>query len=188
PGSDLFAAVERKLGHRPMIAEDLGHVTPADVQLRDAFRLAPMRIFQFGFGSDLDSADHLPHRYAPLTAAYTGNHDNDTTVGWFQHLPPAQRQRVLTYVGDGDATLHRAALRSLMASPANAVIFPMQDILGLDGHARMNIPGTAHRNWRWRLRSLKLDQTARELRQLTELFGRSRASAQPAARNERKPK
>jgi 4-alpha-glucanotransferase len=173
PGSKLFAAVERKVGRRPMIAEDLGHVTPADVRLRDTFGLAPMRIFQFGFGHEEDSADHLPHRYAPLTAAYTGNHDNDTIVGWFNHLPPAQRRRALTYVGGRDTLFHIAALRTVMACPAHVVIFPMQDVLGLDERARMNIPGTAEGNWRWRLPPLQLNSPARELRLLTELFGRS---------------
>jgi 4-alpha-glucanotransferase len=188
PGSDLFAAVERKLGRRPMIAEDLGHVTPADVRLRNAFRLAPMRIFQFGFGQDGDAADHLPHHYAPLTVAYTGNHDNDTTVGWFNHLPPAQRQRALTYVGGRDTAFHLAAIRTLMACPANAVIFPMQDVLGLDERARMNVPGTAHGNWRWRLPALPLDRPAQELLQLTELFDRRRfkEGIPRAARKERR--
>ena len=156
-----------------MIAEDLGHVTPADARLRDSFGLAPMRIFQFGFGTEPDSADHLPHNYARLTAAYTGNHDNDTTVGWFRHLCPAQQHRFLTYVGATDAAPHAGAIRVLMASPANAVIFPMQDVLGLDQRARMNTPGTLEGNWQWRLRPMKLDRQARNLRLLAELSGRT---------------
>jgi 4-alpha-glucanotransferase len=172
PGLKLFAAVERKLGRRPMIAEDLGHVTPADLRLRDAFGLAPMRVFQFAFGSESDSADHLPHNYARLTAAYTGNHDNDTTAGWFRRLPSTQRRRVLTYVECGDTAPHLAAVRALMASPANAVVFPMQDVLGLDHRARMNIPGTVEANWRWRLPSVQLDKPARNLRRMAETFGR----------------
>jgi 4-alpha-glucanotransferase len=167
PGHKLFSAVERKLGRRPMIAEDLGHVTPADVRLREAFGFAPMRIFQFGFGAEGDSADHLPHNYTRLIAAYTGNHDNDTFVGWFRHLRPAQRQRALTYIGS-DA----GALRALMASPANVVIFPLQDVLGLDSRARMNTPGTLEGNWHWRLPAMNLDRPARRLRELTEAFGR----------------
>ena len=83
PGNSLFQAVRQKLGSRPMIAEDLGHITAADIKLRDRFGLAPMRIFQFGFGTEPDSRDHLPHNYNPLCAAYTGNHDNDTLAGWF---------------------------------------------------------------------------------------------------------
>jgi 4-alpha-glucanotransferase len=173
PGFKLFAAVEQKLGRRPMIAEDLGHMTAEDVRLRDSFGLAPMRIFQFGFGSEPDAADHLPHNYARLSAAYTGNHDNDTTVGWFRHLRPAGRRRVLSYAGGSATAPHVAAIRALMASPADAVIFPMQDILGLDHRARMNLPGTLEGNWRWRLQPTKLDTRARELRLLAESFGRS---------------
>jgi len=177
PGSKLFAAVERKLGPRPMIAEDLGHVTPADIRLRDSFGLAPMRIFQFGFGNEADSADHLPHNYSRLCAAYTGNHDNNTTVGWFREQRPAQQKRVRTCTGATDAAPHVGAIRALMASAASAVIFPMQDVLGLDQRARMNIPGTLEGNWRWRLQPTKFDRTARELRLLVEAFGRLPAAA-----------
>jgi 4-alpha-glucanotransferase len=172
PGFKLFTAVQRKLGRRPMIAEDLGHVTPADVRLRDSFGLASMRIFQFGFGREADSADHLPHAYSRVCVAYTGNHDNDTTVGWFRHLRPAQRQRVRTYTGATDDEPHACGIRALMASPANAVIFPMQDVLGLDTRARMNTPGTVEGNWQWRLQSLKLGKQARVLRFLAEACGR----------------
>jgi 4-alpha-glucanotransferase len=172
PGSKLFAAVERKLGRRPMIAEDLGHVTPADIRLRDSFGLAPMRIFQFGFGSEADSTDHLPHNYSRFSAAYTGNHDNDTTVGWFQHLRPTEQQRVRTYTGAADVAPHAGAMRMLMASPANVVILPMQDVVGLDSRGRMNIPGTLEGNWKWRLPPVKLGKKAQVLRSLAEAFGR----------------
>jgi 4-alpha-glucanotransferase len=174
PGFKLFSGVERRLGRRPMIAEDLGHVTPADVRLREWFGLVPMRIFQFGFGADPDAAEHLPHNYARLCAAYTGNHDNDTTVGWFQRLRPTQRRRVLTYMGGGsNSAPHLGAIRALMASPANTVILPMQDVLGLGHRARMNIPGTLEGNWRWRLPPVKLARPARRLRLLAEAFGRT---------------
>jgi 4-alpha-glucanotransferase len=173
PGEKLLAAVERKLGRRPMIAEDLGHVTPADVRLRDAFGLAPMRIFQFGFGSEEDSADHLPHNYPRLCAAYTGNHDNNTTAGWFREQSPAQRNRVLAYTGASHSAPRSGFIRALMASPANAVIFPMQDVLGFGGMSRMNVPGTMDRNWIWRLAHMKLGQRARQLRAMAEVFGRA---------------
>ena len=176
PGFKLFAAVLPKLGPHPMIAEDLGHVTPADVRLRDSFGLAPTRIFQFGFDSEPGAADHLPHNYSRLCAAYTGNHDNDTTVGWFQQLPSSQKRRVLAYVGGTAATLHQGSIRALMASPANLVVFPMQDLLGLDHRARMNVPGTLEGNWSWCLQPRKLDQLACQLRLLAESFGREAIS------------
>ena len=172
PGFELFAAVERQLGRRPMIAEDLGHVTPADVRLRDSFGLAPMRLFQFGFGTEADSVDHFPHNYSRLCAAYPGNHDNDTTVGWFQALSRLERRRVQAYTGGQPATFHRDMLRALFASPANLVICPLQDVLGLDGGARMNVPGTVEGNWNWRMPALPSPATGRALRFLTEVFGR----------------
>jgi len=175
PGFKLLAAVRRKLGPRPMIAEDLGHATPADIRLRDAFGLAPMRIFQFGFGSEPDSAQHLPHSHSRFTAAYTGNHDNSTFLDWFRGLRPAVQRQVRTYTGAADAAPHAGAIRAVMASPANVTIFPMQDVLGLGRRARMNIPGTPEGNWRWRLAPRPLDRQggAAELRRLGESFGRT---------------
>jgi 4-alpha-glucanotransferase len=173
PGFKVFTAVQRKLGCRPMIAEDLGHGTPADVRLRDAFGLAPMRLFQFGFGPEPDAAEHLPHNHSRLCAAYTGTHDNDTIVGWFRHLSSAEKRRVLLYAGETESALHHGILRALMASPAHVAILPMQDALGLDQRARMNVPGTLEGNWRWRLPPVNLDPTARRLRALSEAFGRS---------------
>jgi 4-alpha-glucanotransferase len=173
PGSGLLAAVQQALGRRPMIAEDLGHVTGADVQLRDTFGLAPMRILQFGFSEEPDSADHLPHNYARLCAAYTGNHDNNTMVGWFRELSSAQEARAFSHLGDSAATIHTNAMRVLMASPANVVLFQMQDVLGLGRSARMNVPGTTEGNWRWRLPSMRLGSVTRKLRQLTEAFDRN---------------
>jgi 4-alpha-glucanotransferase len=173
PGPKLFAAMQRQLGTRPMIAEDLGHVTAADIQLRDQFGLAPMRIFQFGFGVEPDSADHLPHNYPPLCVAHPGNHDNNTTVGWFEELRPAQRRRVQAYTGGHPATIHLDCLRTLLASPGRLIICPLQDVLGLGSRARMNVPGTSHGNWEWRLHSVPLARAAKTLRLQTELFGRS---------------
>jgi 4-alpha-glucanotransferase len=155
-----------------MIAEDLGHVTPADVLLRDTFGFAPMRIFQFGFGREPDSTDHLPHNYPPLCAAYTGNHDNDTTAGWFRQLPPAQRQRVQAYTGGRAATIHLDSLRVAQQSSASLVICPLQDVLGLGGSARMNTPGTVAGNWGWRFVPESLSEVAKRLRLQTELSGR----------------
>jgi 4-alpha-glucanotransferase len=172
PGTRLFRAIRQKLGSLPMIAEDLGHVTEADIKLRDRFGLAPMRIFQFGFGTEPDSGDHLPHNYSPLCAAYTGNHDNDTVAGWFSDLDPDQQMRVLTYTGGRAGVYHLAAIRALMASPARLVIFPVQDVLGLGKSARMNTPGTMKGNWSWRLQTIKSDRLSGQLSSMTELFGR----------------
>lgn len=184
PGPELFCAIEHDLGRASMIAEDLGHVTPADIRLRDRFGLAPMRLLQFGFGSGADAGAHLPHNYTRLTAAYTGTHDHDTWVGWFSALPPGQRHRVLSYTGASASAPHAGALRALLASPANVVILPMQDVLGLDSRARMNRPGTLEGNWAWRLTSLHHAPALRQLASLTKMFDRTakhdRGSAPPA--------
>jgi len=172
PGDKLLAAVERKLGRRPLIAEDLGLVTPADVRLREAHGLPSIRILQFGFDGEPGASVHLPHNYASRSVAYTGSHDNDTLVGWFRQLRPADRQRVETYLGECDGAPHLAAIRALMASPAAVVVFPMQDVLGLGHASRMNTPGTRLGNWRWRLGPGNLDAPARELRRLSQAFGR----------------
>lgn len=178
PGGKLFTAVERKLGRLPMIAEDLGHVTPADIRLRDSFGFAPMRLFQFGFGGEADSAEHLPHHYARLCAAYTGNHDNNTIVGWFRELPRAQKKLALERLGGDPAAVHTNAIRAVLSSAANIVLFPMQDVLGLDERARMNVPGTAEGNWRWRLpTTTDLVPASRRLRRMVEAFGREAPGA-----------
>jgi 4-alpha-glucanotransferase len=172
PGRNLFAAVARHLGSRPMIAEDLGHVTAADIRLRDEFGLAPMRIFQFGFSNEPDAAVHLPRNYPPLCVAYSGTHDNNTIAGWLRGLRPAERGRVAARFGGGDTALPSGVLRALMTSPAGAVIIPMQDVIGLGRNARMNVPGTAEGNWGWRWNPTQPERHARRLRALTELSGR----------------
>jgi 4-alpha-glucanotransferase len=172
PGSVLFSEVERVLGKRPMIAEDLGHVTPADIKLRNRFGMLQMRIFQFGFGNEEDSACHLPHNYSLLCAAYTGNHDNDTLRGWYIKLSAARKRMVQVYTGGQSATIHLDSIRSLQCSAANLVIFPLQDILGMGARARMNIPGTRRGNWTWRLDSEIPSGIIKVLRQQTMMFGR----------------
>jgi 4-alpha-glucanotransferase len=172
PGAKLFNAVEQNLGKRPMIAEDLGHVTPADIRLRKRFGMLPMRIFQFGFSSEPDSADHLPHNYSFLTAAYTGNHDNNTIKGWFSKLPSSQKRLVEDYTCGEPATIHSDCMRSLQGSTASLVIIPLQDILGLGSEARMNIPGTVKGNWNWRLNIQIPSAIIKKLNQQSVLFGR----------------
>jgi 4-alpha-glucanotransferase len=173
PGDRLFSAVLKKIGPRPMIAEDLGRVTPADIRLRQKYGLAPTRIFQFGFGTETDSLSHLPHNYPALCAAYTGTHDNNTITGWFRKLTHAQRNRVLSYTGGVPETIHQDILRILNSSCANIVICPLQDILGLGTVARMNVPGTVQGNWSWRTDLKIQDIIIKRLRHQAELFGRN---------------
>ena len=130
-----------------------------------------------GFGGEADSAEHLPHHYARLCAAYTGNHDNNTIVGWFRELPRAQKKLALERLGGDPATVHTNAIRAVLSSAANIVLFPMQDVLGLDERARMNVPGTAEGNWRWRLPATNLVPASHWLRRMVEAFGRETPNA-----------
>ena len=172
PGAEMLGQLSRELGSLPFVAEDLGIVTPEVHALRDQFALPGMRVVQFGF--DPGASEHLPHRHPPRTLACTGTHDTNTIVGWFSGLRSRDKVRVCHY-GNGRArSIHWDLIHVLMASVANLMIVPTQDILGLDGSARMNVPGTARGNWEWRLQRGQLGPKAlNELGRLTADFERS---------------
>jgi 4-alpha-glucanotransferase len=183
PGSTFFGAIRRRLGSLPLIAEDLGMITPSVIALRDEFGLPGMRVLQFGFGPDEGSDKMLPHRFEPHCVVYTGTHDNDTTCGWFtsteiattQSPEEVQAERAFArrYVHTLGDEFHWDMIRLAFASVADTAIIPLQDILGLDSRARMNVPGTAGGNWRWRFRSGQIDLRVRErLAELTALYSR----------------
>ncbi|MBS1118484.1 MAG: 4-alpha-glucanotransferase (amylomaltase) [Deltaproteobacteria bacterium] len=189
PGDDFFHQVRQALGRLPFIAEDLGSVTPAVRALRDAFGLPGMRVFQFAFDTHDDAAGFLPHSYLPNSVAYSGTHDNDTIVGWFEQPGPRtparaadERAAAIEYLAGPGARhlhgpVHREVLRALYASGADTVIVPMQDVLGLGSDARMNLPGQAEGNWRWRVPAGALtDSVARQLRDLARVYHRGAAS------------
>jgi 4-alpha-glucanotransferase len=148
-GDEVLQKVERALGGLPFVAEDLGIVTPEVRALRDRFGLPGMSVFQFGFNPG--AAEHLPHRYQKRLFACTGTHDTDTLAGWFAGLPKRAQARVLDYVGASRKDFGWAALRAISMSVADLAVFPVQDVLGLGGEARMNRPGTATGNWDWRV-------------------------------------
>jgi 4-alpha-glucanotransferase len=146
----VLQSVRRALGTVPLVAEDLGAVTPGVIALREEFGLPGMKLLHHAFGHD-GSAD-LPHHHPRNCVAYTGTHDNDTTVGWWRTLDASAKRRCRTVCGpDVTRVPHQALSRVLMESPAALAILPMQDVLGLDGRARMNLPGSPKGNWRWRL-------------------------------------
>jgi 4-alpha-glucanotransferase len=171
PGASFFEAVQTELGHLTFMAEDLGFIT-ADVQaLRDQFRLPGMRVLQFAFDGHADNP-YLPHNFVHNTVAYTGTHDNATTRQWYEELPDYQRQNFWSYLKRAPGTSADVApelMRLAWSSPAALAIAPLQDLLNLGSEARMNVPGRADGNWRWRVREDMLSPDAFQwLRDLTE--------------------
>jgi len=165
PGGRLFAA----LGPRGFIAEDLGLLTAEAARLRDDLGLPGMRVLQFGFGAD---PSHRPFSIPRNCAVYTGTHDNNTTVGWFREGGD-DRARALDYAGVPASRIHWGLIRVAYLSAADLAVVPVQDLLGLDGAARMNRPGEKEGNWGWRLRRGQLTKRhAARLRALKELAGR----------------
>lgn len=161
-GTELFAHLHRELGDLPLIAEDLGTITPEVERMRRNFGLPGMRVMQFGF-SDRGAHIHLPHRSEENMVIYTGTHDNDTTLGWWNTLSDPERGNVVTYLNPGDDGIVWAMMRSAAASVARLCLFPLQDILGLDSSARMNIPAESNgTNWAWRYSSDQLQSSIAE--------------------------
>jgi len=183
PGRELFQAIRNELGELPIIAEDLGVITPDVVALRDDFQFPGMRILQFGFGGDSKNID-LPHNYERNVVAYTGTHDNDTTVGWFHSVAgegsirtaaqiDSERTFCCDYLQTNGEEIHWDFIRALWASVANTAIVPLQDLLGLGTDARMNLPNTTSGNWAWRFRRGALTrEIGLRLKKLTELYSR----------------
>jgi 4-alpha-glucanotransferase len=184
PGRELFTAIRAALGQLPIIAEDLGVITPDVESLRDDFSLPGMRILQFGFSSDSKNID-LPHNYHQNVVVYTGTHDNDTAVGWFTSVAGAgstrdaaqierEREFCLKYLATDGEEINWDFIRAVLASVANTAIVPLQDVLGLGTEARMNLPNSTEGNWSWRFKAGELtNETAARLRALSELYGRA---------------
>jgi 4-alpha-glucanotransferase len=184
PGAALFEAVRDALGGLPIIAEDLGMITPDVEQLRDELGFPGMKVLQFAFGGDPDDI-YLPHNYQPHCVVYTGTHDNDTTLGWWRALQPHERHNVQRYLGRDGADISWDFIRLALASVAELAIVPMQDALGLGSVARMNMPGQAGGNWGWRYTpDMLTNELVERLRDLTAVYGRVRKvdqSEEPAA-------
>ncbi len=171
PGRELLGAVRAALGPLPLIAEDLGNVTPAVVALREDFGLPGMKLLHNAFYED-DHPD-LPHHHPADSVVYPGTHDNDTTRAWCAQLSPEVRARFLRVTGADPVRPEEALLRMAWGSPARTAIIAMQDLLGLGGEARFNTPGTPEGNWRWRLAPGAASKAlAARLRALTAATGR----------------
>lgn len=180
PGAEFFKAVLSSFGSLPFIAEDSGSITPAVAALRDQFQVPGTRVLQLAFDGDTKNV-HLPRNYSPNTVVYTGTHDNATTREWFEGLPEQERQRLWNLVGRPEGEVRDAApelIRLAWSSPAALAIAPIQDVLNLGRECRMNIPGLAKGNWRWRATRHMLSRHNFEwLKELTRILNR----AQPVA-------
>ena len=186
PGKELFTSLQNEFGELPVIAEDLGAITPDVEELRDRFEFPGMRILQFAFGGDARNHD-LPHNYVRNCVAYTGTHDNDTTAGWFlaQAAPSSKRdtkaispvqEHCLTYLNADGSEISWDFIRAIWASVADIAITPVQDLLGLGNQARMNLPASTSGNWQWRMRpDAFTDDIVERLKNLTITYGRDAA-------------
>ncbi len=182
PGADFFIAVKRALGELPIIAEDLGTITPEVHTLRDQFELPGMRVLQFAFGAESGKDSYRPHNYPRNCVVYTGTHDNNTTIGWFREVEVTtkdreamvkERQRVLKYLGTDGHEINWDFIRLALMSVADTAIIPLQDVLSLGSEARMNTPGVNTGNWRWRFTSDMLTNEIRDrLKEMAEIYGR----------------
>ncbi|MGZ5051402.1 MAG: 4-alpha-glucanotransferase [Methylobacter sp.] len=172
PGRALLGAINSEHGSIPLVAEDLGIITPEVESLREEFGLPGMKILQFAF-DDGPNNPYLPDHYDKNCVVYTGTHDNDTTLGWLQITSNEVRNYIYEYLGQPTMPLHCALIHAALSSVANLAVIPMQDILELDSAHRMNTPGTTEGNWRWRFQWHQLlDERAVRLAHLVGLFNR----------------
>ena len=186
PGADLFHVLRDKIGPLPIVAENLGVITPEVEAIREEFGFPGMAVLQFAFGKDPQAPTFQPHNYPRNLAAYTGTHDNDTAMGWWHSAGGdstrsaedvlQEKARARAYLDTDGSDMNRVMIRALMASVADTVVFPMQDVLGLGSEARMNIPSVASGNWRWRMSPAQMAQAGEwqpRLREMVELYGRN---------------
>ena len=184
PGAEFFQTLQNELKDLPFVAENLGVITPGVEALRHQFGFPGMSLLQFAFGNDPQGPSFRPHNYSRELVAYTGGHDNDTTVGWWtssgvvestRTAEDIRKERAFTreYLGFRDQPINWVFIRTVLSSVANTAIIPLQDVLGLDSEARMNLPGTVSGNWKWRFKSRALTtEIIDRLRELTVLYDR----------------
>jgi 4-alpha-glucanotransferase len=177
PGDRFFELLQESFGKVPVIAEDLGYITPEVHALRERWGFPGMRVLQFAFGDRFQDNPHRPYNCIPHCIVYTGTHDNDTTAGWFRRssgdAARAEIETALCYMGSDGTDAVWDFIRLALSSVADTAILPMQDVLGLGTEARMNIPGTVENNWRWRMREDQLKpELADRLRALNRIYGR----------------
>ncbi|OJX47060.1 MAG: 4-alpha-glucanotransferase [Chloroflexi bacterium 44-23] len=176
PGADFFEKLRTELGELPIIAEDLGQVNPKVFDLRDQFGLPGMKILQFAFSGDPNDP-FLPHNYPENCVAYSGTHDNDTALGWYESAPPAEKDFYRRYLARSGKDVSWDLIRAVWSSVAATAIAPLQDFLSLGTEARMNFPGKPSGNWSWRVNSNQLsDQLSEKILELNYLYGRKNSN------------
>ncbi len=172
PGDELFKSLHKEFDPLPLVAEDLGIITEEVDALRKKYHMPGMKILQFAFGGD-SANPYLPHNQSIDSVVYTGTHDNDTTVGWYESLPVETQAHLAEYLGYPTETMPWPMIRSALASVACLTIIPMQDLLALGAAHRMNIPGTSEENWRWRFKWEQLgEDLAPRVNRLVRQYGR----------------
>ena len=184
PGAEFFRVLQAELKELPFVAENLGVITPGVEALRNAFGFPGMSLLQFAFGKDPQGPSFRPHNYSRELVAYTGGHDNDTTLGWWTSSGVGESTRTeedireeheftRKYLGFKNEDVNWVLIRAVLASVANTAIVPLQDVLGLGSEARMNLPGTVSGNWKWRYKANSLTkEIRRKLLDLTLLYDR----------------
>lgn len=197
PGAELFRAVEESLGDLPIIAENLGLITPEVEKLRADMGFPGMHILQFALSPDPEADDYKPYNFSPNSVVYTGTHDNDTTVGWFrsegagettrdQEQVQKERDYVLKYLGTDGGDINWDLIRLAFSAVSKTAILPLQDVLGLGSEARMNTPAREAGNWGWRFREGDLTPEIKaRLAELTEVYGRNRTPAKTTEETDR---
>ncbi len=182
PGENFFEEIINCLGNNAIIAEDLGEAQQEAEGLKDKYGIPGMKILQTAFGNGEKS---YPHNFPENCVAYTGTHDNDTTIGWFHSQPKKgsrqtkneiefERKKVLKYLKTDGKDIHWEMIKTLISSKANTVIIPLQDILGLDSASRMNVPGTVSGNWQWRFDwNMLTQEKMRRMQKITTKFNRN---------------
>lgn len=170
-GEELLEVLESRLKHLPLVAEDLGMITPEVHALRERFGLPGMKVLQFAFDGDADNP-YLPCNHEPDSVVYTGTHDNDTTLGWFQNTPDDVRAHIAEYLDTGSDDMPWPLIYAALESKSRLAIIPMQDLMSLGGEDRLNTPGTTEGNWAWRLQSSPTDDIWTRTRELNQLLNR----------------
>ena len=172
PGVELFSTLRQAFDPLRLVAEDLGTITPEVTALRDQFNFPGMKVLQFAFDGNPDNP-YLPHNHIRNSVVYTGTHDNNTTLGWYQELSEEKRSYVLDYLGEAAVGMPWSMVRSALMSVAKLAMVPMQDVLGLGADGRMNRPGVDEGNWRWRFSWQEVPAAlASRMRRLVRLYGR----------------